>query len=224
MKKFICIVLIMTLTMTLLVAHAFAWESHPVDMDEVDVDVGASNWAVTEIKAAYEAGLIPELTGNPKFTDAITREQFAELVVQLTEKVIGEAIPLAADTTFTDCNNPAVLKAYSAEIVSGVGNDLFAPNQTTNREQISAMLARAISFIELRIARDIATADPDLSKFTDKNQVSAWAVDGMGLMAANGLMKGTSETTLSPKASCTVEQSILFVFRVYERSRIAKGA
>ncbi len=223
MKKLLSFALALTLSMTLLVAPAFAWESHPVDMDEVGVDVGASDWAVDELKAAYEAGLIPEFTGNPKFKDTITREQFAELVVKLTEKVVGKEITPAADTTFTDCMNPSVLKAYAAEIVSGVGNDRFDPNQTSNREQIATMMARAISFIEPRIVNDIATADPDLSKFTDKNQVSAWAISGMGLLAANGLMKGTSDTTLSPKASCTVEQSILFVYRLYERSQITKG-
>lgn len=221
MKKLLSFALTLTLSLTLFVAPAFAWESHPVDMDEVGVDVGASDWAVDEIKAAYAAGLIPELTGNPKFTDTITREQFAELVVKLIEKVTGKDITPAVDTTFTDCKNPAVLKAYAAGIVSGIGDNQFAPNTTTNREQIAAMIYRAITYINTEGTSQLALEKADVGKFTDQAQVSAWALEGMGTLAANGIMAGTSATTLSPKNACTVEQSILLLYRAFEKYQAA---
>lgn len=67
-------------------------------------------------------------------TRSITRFQFAELIVNLTEKVTGKEIVPAAASTFTDCTETAVLKAYAAGIVGGIGNNLFAPDTTTNRE------------------------------------------------------------------------------------------
>jgi len=54
-----------------------------------------------------------------------------------------------------------------------------------------------------------------IDKYDDRGEVSDWAVDGVGVLAANGIMKGTSDTTLSPKSPCTVEQSIILIYRLY---------
>jgi len=221
MKKLVTFAFALTLSLTLFVAPAFAWESHPVDMDEVGVDVGASDWAVDEINAAYNAGIIPELTNNPGFQDATTRLQFAELAVAFAEKTTGKTITPASDETFTDCKETTVLKAYAAGIVSGIGDNLFAPNITTNREEIAAMIYRAITYINNEGTKHLDLQKADISKYTDQAQVSAWALEGVGTLAANGIMAGTSATTLSPMNACTVEQSILLVYRAYEKYQAA---
>lgn len=219
MKKFLALVLSMALSAMLLAPAALAWESHPVDMDKVGVDVGASDWAVKELKAAGEAGLVPTLTGNPGFQDAITREQFAELAAHAANVIYGGDLFDLAEVEkihFSDCDNEAVRQAASIGVVTGVGEGKFAPTQTTNREQIATMLARAIEYLDKLSKSDTTPVASNLDKFTDKGQVSDWAVDGVGALAANGIMAGTSVTTLSPKGSCTVEQSILLVYRLYE--------
>lgn len=179
-----------------------------------------SSWAEDDVMAAGQAGLIPTLTGSPKYQDAITREQFAELVVQTVTAVCGAPTAAPADV-FTDTTNPAVFQAYGAGIVSGMGDKVFAPTTATNREQIGKMIANAVSYIEQQTGRELTPNAADLSRFTDKDQVSSWAVDGMGVLAANNIMGGTSDTTLAPKSPCTVEQSILLLYRVYERFQAA---
>ncbi len=217
MKKLLAMVFSITLSVALLTPVAFAWESHPVDMDKVGVDVGASEWAVDELKAAGEAGLIPSLTGNPGFQDAITREQFAELALCLVKAIYGKDADMEKAKSFTDCDNPAVLEASAFGIVDGLGDGKFAPTQTTNREQIAVMVSRSIDCLNDLNNKNVAPNPPDLEKFTDKEQVSPWAVDGVGVLAANGIMSGTSATVLSPQNSCTVEQSILLFYRVYQQ-------
>jgi len=175
-----------------------------------------SDWAKDEIELARQAGLITEHTSD-YMTRSITRFQFAELIVNLTEKITGKEIVPAADSTFTDCTETAVLKAYAAGIVAGVGDNRFAPDTTTNREQIAAMIYRAITYMNTEAAKPLTLEKADVSKFADQAQVSPWALEGMGTLAANGIMAGTSATTLSPKNLCTVEQSILLVYRVYEK-------
>ena len=214
MKKAIVRIIAAVLMIVTLCPTAFAWTSNPVNMQDVAVDIGASSWAASELTAAHEAGLVPTLTGNPGYQDTITREQFAELVVQ-TVTVICTAPESAPAGTFTDTENTAILRAFEAGIVNGVGDGKFAPKQATNREQIAVMIARAIDYIELQTGVDLAPAASDISRFSDKDDVSSWAVDGVGLLASNGIMTGTSATTLSPKASCTVEQSILLLYRMY---------
>ncbi len=46
---------------------------------------------------------------------------------------------------------------------------------------------------------------------------AGWAMEGVGTLAANGIMAGTSATTLSPKEPRTVEQSILLLYRVFRK-------
>ena len=176
-----------------------------------------SSWAKAEVDAAKAAGLVPALTGNPGYQTSITRQQFAELVVTLVEKAVGHSLEAAPAGTFSDCTNLAVRKASAAGIVNGMGDGLFAPNQTTNREQIATMVNRAIQYIKAETGTDLTPMKGSISKFADKSSVSSWAVEGVGALAANGIMNGTSSTQLSPKATCTVEQSILLSFRTFEK-------
>lgn len=176
-----------------------------------------SSWAQDEVAAARAAGLIPALSGNPGYQDAITREQFAELVMRLVQVTSPEVTASITEVhDFDDCYNTAVLLASEVGIVNGVGDNKFAPEQTTNREQIAAMIARAIGVIETAKSVDLTPAPASIENFTDKGQVSGWAVEGVGTLAANGIMNGTSSTTLSPKSGCTVEQSICLIYRVYQ--------
>ena len=67
----------------IMVTSASAWSVEKQDLTEVEVefDEGVlqepSDWAKSEVELALAAGLIPKLTGNPAYTDTITREQFA---------------------------------------------------------------------------------------------------------------------------------------------------
>jgi hypothetical protein len=224
MKKLQILSLILVLSLCLS-APAFAWTVDDVNWNEVEVTIEEptsaptntpSDWAKAEVDKAIAAGLVLALTGNPGYQDAITREQFAELVVCMVEKVQGGELD-PAGSAFNDSTNSAALKAYAAGIVAGVGDNRFNPTAKTNREQIATMIARAISYLEVRKDKDITPSVSDISKFSDKGAVSGWAAEAMGTLAVNGIMAGTSATTLSPKNPCTVEQSILLLYRVYEK-------
>lgn len=173
-----------------------------------------SDWAVAEVNQAMELGLVPTLTGTPTYGDAITRLQFAELVVNLVETAVGDITPVSSDT-FTDTTNEAVLKAYAAGIVDGIGEGSFAPNQSTNREQIATMLSRAIDYISAQTGAELATEQGDLSSFIDETAVSSWAAEHVSRLATASIMKGTSDTTLDPQSTTTVEMSILLALRLF---------
>lgn len=111
-----------------------------------------------------------------------------------------------------------ISKAYAAGIVGGVGNNRFDPSAKSNREQIAAMIYRAVKYIQTETNVSLVPKTADLSKFTDKSQVSSWAVEGVGALAANGIMAGTSATTLSPKSSCPIEQCIVLIYRLYKKT------
>lgn len=210
----------------LLPTNALAWTAHEQDLTEVEIEIDEtvelpqntpSNWAKSEIELAVNAGLVPALTGTPKYTDAITREQFAELVVQTVEVMLDRDLDAAADNTFSDSSNASVLKASQSGIVNGIGAGKFEPKTTTNREQIATMIFRAVRYAEAESGKTVAPNAGSLTGFTDQNKVSSWAVEGVGTLAANSIMNGTSATTLSPAKDCTVEESIVLCYRLYDR-------
>lgn len=182
-----------------------------VDPDPSKNTSGPSEWAKSEIDAAVAAGLVPALTGSPRYQDTINRLQFAELAVNLVEVVTGEDLAPADSATFSDCDSVAVLKANAAGIVNGVGNGQFDPNGELTREQLATMLYRAWTVL----GDEAPTAG--LDGYTDAGDVSSWAADAVGALAASDIMKGTSETTLTPQGPCTVEQSILLIYRLYQQ-------
>lgn len=215
-KKLLCTVL----TLALLATPALAIKGQVVNPDElpyIPTDGSPSSWAVSEVEKAAAAGLIPKLTGNPGYQDKITREQFAELAANLVLVSLNDTYDVNDVSDFTDCINPLVAYAADCGIVDGVGGGRFNPTGTTNREQIATMVSRAVAHLEQEQAVDLTPNAGSLTGYTDSTAVSDWAVEGVGLLAANGIMNGTSATTLSPKNTCTVEQSILLCWRVYEQ-------
>ena len=212
--------LALLLALCLFTGSALAFTFEELDKDEVLVPglmdkETISDWAQAEVYGALAAGLVPTFTGDPGYRDTITREQFAELIVQNVETALDRDLTPASADTFTDTTNPAILKAVQAGIVTGVAEDRFAPTTATNREQIATMIARAVDFLEKDAQVDMTPNAGSLAGFTDAGQVSDWAAEGVGTLAANGIMGGTSATTLSPKNPCTVEQSILLSWRTF---------
>ena len=228
MKK--CLALLLCALM--LISPALAVKIKPQDLSQVEVTFdpsvdpaltqqlgswGApSDWAKAEVAAAVAADLVPVLTGNPSYQDAITREQFAELAFNLV-LMTTPGRNFGYTPPFDDCDNHDVVLAAALGIVNGVGNNKFDPKTTTNREQIATMLCRAVRYIEGATRETYLSAPADLGQFSDRSEISSWAAEGVGLLAANGIMKGTSDTTASPGNPCTVEQAILLVYRLYQQ-------
>ena len=214
LKKLICLLLVFSL-LTIPALAIKGQVADPGDLPDIPTAGSPSAWAVLEYEAATAAGLIPDLTGNPGCQDSITREQFAELAARLVT-VCADVDTEGAVSTFTDCRNESVRFAADCGIVNGVGGGRFNPTAKTNREQIAAMVARAVTYMEEDQGVDVTPKAGSTAGYTDRGTVSGWAADAMGLLAANGIFKGTSDTSLSPNNQCTVEQSILLCYRVYQ--------
>lgn len=218
MKKVIGFVLMCCLLCTSAMAVDYEiLDKEDIFAPEIIENEKVSNWAKEEFDIANSLGLVPPLTDRPAFTGSITREQFAELIVNLVEKVLGKQIDTAPSDTFIDSSNVAVLKAYEAGIIAGVGEGKFAPKDTTNREQIATMIYRATQYLTGQTGKTLTPNAGSIEMFTDKASISGWAVEGVGKLAANDIMKGTSDTTASPQDACTVEQSIVLIYRVYQK-------
>jgi len=221
MKHMICRAFSLLLCVCVLCVSVSAYTIIPVDKSTSFSETllekeKVSSWAKGEVDEAWRAGLVTEHTSE-YITKDISRFQFAELIVNMTEKVTGKKITPAAADTFTDCSETAVLKAYAAGIVNGKSEDIFDPDDNCTREQIAAMIHRAWKYIGEETGCTVPTDSRAFRNYTDKSKVSSYAVEAVGVLATCGVMKGVSDTQLSPKGSCTVEMCILLIYRLYQR-------
>ncbi len=195
--------------------------TYPANYVPTDAELAAftkpSSWAQAEISAAQAAGLIPELVNDPCWQSKATRLHFAQLAVRLAEIATGETLPAAPASTFADCTDLAVRKAYAAGIVNGTTATTFSPQNKLTREQLATMLWRAVDYIQTRTGESTLTAGGSLTGYTDAGQVSAYAREAVAALAHHSIMQGTGPTTLSPKNDCTVEQSVVLAYRTLEK-------
>jgi len=170
----------------------------------------ASSWAVEELDKAAEYGFITDKIRD-RMNAPITREELCEVIMKMYEKINGEVKYLNANV-FSDTVNPEILKAFELGIVNGVGNGKFAPKELTNREQVAAMMHRAVRVIN----PDADFSTEGAEKFLDEKQISSWALESVKFMNKNGLIKG-SNGYVDPKGTTTREQAVLIVLRTYDK-------
>ncbi len=172
---------------------------------------GASNWAVPELNKASEYGFITDSIRD-NMSGSITREEFCEVVVRLYEKAAGKEATYKDTSAFSDTKNPEIFKAYELGIVNGIGGGKFAPENLITREQIAAMMHRAVKAI--KPDADFSTAGADV--YPDEKNISGYALESVKFMNKNGLMTGISGNFV-PKGTTTREQAVVIAVRTVER-------
>ena len=176
---------------------------------EVKVDplkgITVSNWAKDIVIEAIDANIVPKASLGTDYTKAITRAQFCAIATQLYETVAGKT--LTASGNFDDTNDTNVLKMASIGVINGYGNGKFGPDDLLSREQAAVILSR----LSEAIGKPMTAGNP---KFTDTS--ADWSKTGIANCYGSGVMLGTSDTTFSPKANYTIEQSIVTMHRLME--------
>ena len=169
---------------------------------------GISDWAVEEVQEA----IFDKLTIDSVLKDFqknINREEFCSIVVNMYENVAEKVAEPAADTTFTDTKNEAILKAYALGIVNGVGEGKFDPEAAITRQEIATMLFRAAKVIAPEA--DYAVAEP--KAFGDSASVDEWAKEAVDYFASKEIIKGDG-TNFLPLDNCKCEEAIALVKRI----------
>jgi len=192
----------------------------------------SSDWATPELKEALENDLIPDVLIGRDLKGQITRGEFAAVAVKLYEAMSGKRTIIAMDAPFRDIDCAErlyILKAYNYSIVNGTGPTTYAPNDLLSREQMAAMLTRAVQ----KSMHPDYTIDTDrlypldysgVTPFADDKDISAYAYPSVYFMAKHGIINGLGGNRFAPKnttsaqaaahyANATREQALLISVR-----------
>lgn len=170
----------------------------------------ASSWAVEELTLADTNGFVTDQIGED-FSQNITREEFCEIAVALYDK-LGGSQDLAKTSTFTDTNNPYVIKANNAEIVFGTNSEqtLFTPNGYLTRQECCVMINRAMQQSGALYSEDYTWQ----KNYVDTDSIADWAYQAVNLLNAFGIINGMGEK-IAPLGTLTREQAVIMLNRAY---------
>lgn len=172
------------------------------------VDVAAEDWYGDAVAAVYAQGL---MMGTAEDTFAPELVATRGMVVSILHRLAGSPTVSAEvfeDVTADDWYGQAVAWAASEGIASGTSAETFSPNAAVTREQLAAFLCNFAAQQGVD-----TTACSDLSNFDDAAAVSDWAQDAVSWAHAEGLLAGTSATTLSPQGEATRAQLAAMLVR-----------
>lgn len=179
------------------------------------------SWAYAGIRYCLEHGYMNGMGGGYFCPDAVTTR--AQLVTILW-RMSGE--PKAkGGVPFSDCDaawaKDAVTWAAEHKIVSGVGQNRFAPNAAVTREQLVTIFYRYYK----EYLRTEMESGASLSAFPDAAKVSSWAQDAMEWAVDVGLISGVGTEhgpVLLPQGGATRAQIARVIMN--DRSRDASGS
>lgn len=165
----------------------------PVILPFVDVSLRA--WYYDAVEYVYREGMMAA-TSNEQFSPDITTSR--AMLATILYRLDGQ--PVVGTPSFSDVptgqwyTSPAVWAADSG-IAGGYGNGIFGPNDPVTREQMAVMLYR---YAQYKGYDTTISSNNDLEQYSDANLVSAWAQTAMLWAYQNGLITGSSATTLDP--------------------------
>ena len=166
-------------------------------------DVKADDWYYEYVKYINEKELmkgISETEFAPNNT--VTRAMFVTVLYRLEKEPTGAKADFADVPEGTYYEN-AVGWAVQNGIVNGVSETEFAPDNTITREQMATIIHRYMKFkgLDMSVSENV-----DVTSYEDFENISDYAKEAFRFACSNGIISGTSETTLAPKESATRAQ------------------
>ncbi|MFZ5595833.1 MAG: S-layer homology domain-containing protein [Bacillota bacterium] len=166
-----------------------------------DVTVDNCGWAKNAIELLAGAGIVSGVDGTRFEPDRpVTRAEFASLLA----RALGIRMDDAVACPFKDVQAGrwyagAVSAVYNAGLIKGDGDGSFRPESAITREEVAAVLSRAMKL----------QSPEQKMTFKDAGLISAWAREGVAASVCRGLIKGFPDGTFRPgdtasRAQCAV--------------------
>ena len=206
-RKFLSLILVFAMTVSLLTVGTGAVEPTYGDT--------AGHWAESSIERWSAYGIIQGSNGLFDPNGQLTCAQLATILAKLLK------LPAAKDAGFTDNTADAwyydaINRCAAAGILNGNGDGTVTPEAPISRERAMVMLARALGIEPIR--------KPDLTKYTDAAQVSAYAQGYVAALIEAGIVSGVTADELAPQDNITRAATVTILDRAISTYADKAGA
>lgn len=173
-----------------------------VELDFPFTDVQEGDWYYESVAWVYEKGL---MTGTSDRTFSPNLTTTRGMIVTILYRMEGSPeapgwAPFADVSQGKYYAHPVAWAAWNG-IVNGKTATTFAPEEPITREQLAAILYRYAKFKGYDVS-----AQGDLSQFTDRGKIRAYALEAMSWANAEGLIAGIDKGILDPGGPATRAQ------------------
>ena len=206
-RKILSLILVFAMTVSLLTVGTGAVEPTYGDT--------AGHWAESSIERWSGYGIIQGSNGQFDPNGQLTCAQLATILAKLLK------LPAAKDAGFTDNTADAwyydaINRCAAAGILNGNGDGTVTPEAPITRERAMVMLARALGIEPIR--------KPDLTKYTDAAQVSAYAQGYVAALIEAGIVGGVTADELAPQANINRASTVTILDRAISTYADKAGA
>jgi len=169
-------------------------------------------WAGRSIEVAAAKGIIVgDGKGNFRPRDNVTRAEFVKMLVSALSLYARDAKESFADVEPNHWYYPYVTVAVKNGVVAD--GQLFNPNRSITREEMAAMIGRAL--VSHLGAKRISDADAILIAFSDAELVSNVLKRDVAVTVAEGVMVG-SQGKLNPKGTATRAEAAVVIKKLLD--------
>lgn len=171
------------------------------------------HWAQADVELLANKLVVDGVTDSTFEADRnITRAEFAALVVRSLGLTPGSGSASFSDVASGAWYADVVATAANAGIIDGYEDNTFRPNQQITREELAAMVVRALAYVGEDTSVTTNEQAQLLGKFKDASDI-VWAQAEIAAAIRAGLMDGMTDTTLESSSSATRAQSATMLKR-----------
>ncbi len=177
------------------------------DVMFTDID---GHWAKDDIEFCAARGIFNGVGGGLFMPDeSMTRSMFVMVLWNMENRPEPAGVSSFLDVPEYEWYAKAVAWGAENGLVTGIGNDLFAPNDYVTREQMCAFVNRYIKF------RGYAVKPGSPLSFTDAGDISGWAVSDVDFCSSADIIHGYPGGAFGPQdyttraACCTVFHNLI---------------
>lgn len=168
-------------------------------------DLGVVAWAVEAINSLSDKGIINGI-GDNRFDpqSPVTREQFAKMAV-IAFGLSGQSEEsLFSDSMEGSWYVPYINACKNSGVMQGRGNS-FGVGENISRQEMATVLYRIIS-------KKYGVNSINNNEFSDKAQISDYALEAVSTMSSLGIINGNTDGTFAPLQYATRAQSAKLIY------------
>ncbi|GKS13973.1 hypothetical protein YDYSY3_49730 [Paenibacillus chitinolyticus] len=171
------------------------------------------HWAESNIMMLANKLVVDGVTNTTFQPDrSVTRAEFAAMLVRSLGIQNTGGSSTFKDVASNQWYADVVATAAKLKLVDGYEDGTFRPNNQITREELSAMVVRALSYAGVNTSTEITKGQAMLSKFKDSHTI-IWAKDEIAAALSLGIIDGMTSTTIEPLQQATRAQSATMLKR-----------
>lgn len=173
----------------------------------------AGHWAKADVET-LATKLIVEGVSADKFEPKrnITRAEFAAIVIRSLGLQAAGTTSKFSDVPASAWYASSVATAVDAGIISGYTDGTFKPTANITRQELAAMVVRAMKYAGKEVTLTDAQVSTQLAAFTDAAKLG-WAKKEVAVAVNAGIVQGQSTTQIGGTATATRAEAAAMVLR-----------